>query len=233
MNKIKLTIKNFLWRLTLKYLVNPNKIVKINSNKMYLDSKDSLLLSLRKNYEPKHVELMKSIVKEGDIVMDIGAHIGYYTLILAEIVGPKGKVYAFEPNPENFKVLQKNIEINGYKNVILEKKAISDKNGTVNFYFSDLNTGDGRIYTSSEKRTSCEVECIKLDDYFKNIPKPSFFKIDIQGIEILALKGMSKIMNNPDIKFTTEFQPEAIEEGGHNPQDFLNEIRKKDLIYMI
>ena len=67
--------------------------------------------------------LVKRIVRNGDIVVDIGAHIGYYTLIFARLVGPKGKVFAFEPEPNNFNLLIKNIKINGYKNIIPVQKA--------------------------------------------------------------------------------------------------------------
>jgi FkbM family methyltransferase len=230
---LKIRIKNFLWRLTLKYLVNPKKVVNIGGNKMYLDLKDSLLLSVRKNYEPKHLELMKKIVKEGDVVIDIGAHIGYYTLLLAKLVGPKGKVFAFEPNPENFKVLKKNIELNGYKNVVLEQKGISNKNTKTKFYFSKVNTGDGRVYKiTGEERESCEVELIRLDDYFrKKRLSPSFFKIDIQGFEPAAFEGMNLLLNNSNLKFTTEFQPGGqdygIKSAGYNPKEFLDKIQKK------
>jgi len=197
---------------------------------MFLDSRDSLLLSIRKNYEPRHVALMKRIVKQGETVVDIGAHIGYYTLILAETVGPKGKVFAFEPNPENFEVLKKNVEINGYKNVILEQKAVSNKNGKAKFYFSKINSGDGKIYATKEERGSCEVNSIKLDDYFKKKRiKPSFFKMDIQGAEPKAFEGMKWILDNPSLKFTTEFQPEAIESAGYSPKEFLDRIREEGL----
>jgi FkbM family methyltransferase len=224
---IKIKIKNFLWKLALKYLVNPKKIIKIGSNKMYLDSKDSLLLSLRKNYEPEHVALIKKVVKKGDIVIDAGAHIGYYTLILAEAVGPTGKVFSFEPNPKNFEVLKKNVAVNGYKHVVLEQKAVSNKNGKVKFYFSDINSGDGTIYATSEDRKSCEVESVRLDDYFKNKLKPTFFKMDIQGMEPSAFEGMQSILSNPYLKFSIEFYPAGLESAGYKPQEFLDKIMKK------
>ncbi len=224
-------LKNFLWRQALKHLVRPNKIVKVHRHKMHLDSKDSLLLSLRKNYEPKHVRLLRKNVKPGDYVVDIGAHIGYYTLILADIVGPTGKVYSFEPNPETFKILKKNVETNGYKNVVLEQKAVSNKKGRIKLYLSKINTGDSRIHEVSDdesfKYKEFNVESVSLDSYFKNVKRINFFKMDIQGAEPLALEGMKKLLKTKNLKFTMEFSPENLHSFGFNPEKILNTLSKE------
>lgn len=225
-------LKNFIWRTALRYLVNPKKIVKVNGNRMFLDSKDSLLLSIRKNYEPKHVNLMKKIVKEGDHVADVGAHIGYYTLLLAKLVGPNGKVYSFEPDPENFKVLKRNVLENGYRNVVLENKAVSDKDGKVKLHLSKINKGDTRIYdprdNEREGKTTYEVETVGLNSYFKKTnAKIKFLKLDIQGAEPLAFKGMGSLLKNRGLKFTMEFSPELLDSAGFNPKSLLIGLKKE------
>lgn len=109
---------------------------------MFLDAQDILNLSINGIYEPLETEVVGREVSAGDVVVDIGAHIGYYTLMLARIVGPCGKVYAFEPDPENFTLLQRNVKENGYRNVVLLQKAVSDRNGSATLYLSDDNSGD-------------------------------------------------------------------------------------------
>jgi FkbM family methyltransferase len=79
--------------------------------------------------------LFKGIVKEGMVVVDIGANIGYYTLIAAKLVGKSGIVYVFEPMPSNYECLCKNIEVNGYTNVVLIQKAVSNKYGIAKVWF--------------------------------------------------------------------------------------------------
>ena len=81
---------------------------------MYLDSKDSNKLSFNEVYEYLVTELVQKEVKMGNVVLDIGAHIGYYALMFAKLVGPHGKVFAFEPEPGNFAILEKNVRVNDY-----------------------------------------------------------------------------------------------------------------------
>lgn len=89
-------------------------------------------------YEPKTTSLFKKVIREGDIVVDVGAHIGYYTLLASRLVGDTGKVYAFEPEPRNYDLLLKNLELNNVKNVVAIKKAVSNKKGTLKFYLSKI-----------------------------------------------------------------------------------------------
>lgn len=101
-----------------------SNFAEVQGHKMFLDSKDSLRLSIHGIYEPLETELAKKEVKKGNVVLDIGANIGYYTLIFAKLVGEDGKVFAFEPDPTNFALLKKNVEMNGYKNVMFVQKAV-------------------------------------------------------------------------------------------------------------
>ena len=104
------------------------KEVKFFNCRLLLDKYDKYHLSSR-NYEiPDEV---KNAVFSGQTIIDVGASIGIYTIFFAKMVGEKGKVYAFEPEPNNFELLKKNIAINGFKNVILENKAVSDVSGIV------------------------------------------------------------------------------------------------------
>jgi len=153
LSKYKLVQKGARW---LRYRVKSD-FVEIEGHKMFLDSFDSLKLSINKSYEEFETEVTKKIVNDGDVVLDIGANIGYYTLIFAKLVGKNGKVYAFEPEPNNLAILKKNIEINGYKNIEVIDKVVSNKNGTVKLYISEQNKGHHSI---CEKRNQyIEVTC--------------------------------------------------------------------------
>lgn len=216
-----------------KQLNDTPKHVNIEGHYILLDRNNSTGLSSGQIYEPEVTLTAKRLIKTGDIVIDIGANIGYYTLLFAKLVGNDGKVYAFEPDPDNFTLLKKNVEINGYKNIILEQKAVTNKNGTINLYLSETNFGNHKIYNSNEKRRHIEVECIKLDDYankyFKN-KKVNVIKIDTEGAEYSVIEGMTSTLQNNDIKLLTEFYPYVMKTFMKTfdmvPNDYLNILSK-------
>lgn len=218
--KVKI-IKIFFSHLKQQYL--KNKIFMIQGHKMLMNN---LELSINENYDVTETEIVKREIKRGDVVLDIGANVGFYTLIFARLVGPKGKVFAFEPDPESFYLLKKNVEINGYTNVILIQKAVSNSNGKLRLYLSELNKGDHRIWDSWEKRNSIEIESIRLDDYFKNYSeKISFIKIDTQGAEGLVFQGMSDLLKQSNnVIIILEFWPAGLKRTGMDPADFLKLI---------
>ena len=193
----------------------------VHGHKMILDSNDCLQLSINEIYEPIETNIIKREIKKGDIVLDIGANIGYYTLLMSDLVENDGKVFAFEPEPYNFELLQKNIEINACNNVILEKNAISNCNKRSNLYLSKYNTGMHRLNESKYCEKYIEINVIKLDDYFYNnelINKIKFIKIDVEGSELDVLQGMESILEkNSQITILLEFIPENLIEHGSDP----------------
>jgi FkbM family methyltransferase len=208
--------------------VAKSKFAEVQGHKMFLDSKDSLNLSINGIFEPFETEIVKKEIKKGDIVLDIGANIGYYTLIFAKLVGEQGKVFAFEPEPDNFALLEKNVEINGYRNVVLVQRAVSNKTGEIRLYLSEDNKGDHRIYDSHDGRKSIEVEAIRLDDYFKNYDgRIDFIKMDIQGAEGGAIQGMPLLLEKAkNLKLTTEFWPIGLIRFGIEPEGYLKLLLK-------
>lgn len=207
--------------------------IKVQEQRMFLDKRDSLGLSVRGIYEPFETETVQKEIKEGDIVLDIGANIGYYTLIFAKIVGENGKIFAFEPDPTNFLLLKKNVEINGYKNVILIEKAVFNKTEKARLYLSDNTAIDHRIYNpiyKNENRKSINVEAICIDNYFENYAgKIDFIKMDIQGAEASAFQGMSNLLKKNDaIKIITEFFPNGLKAAGTSSEEYLKLLTDSD-----
>lgn len=202
--------------------------VVINGNRMVLDATDSLRLSIDPNFEPCETRLMSTELKPGDVVVDVGANIGYYTLLAASKVGAQGKVYAFEPDPTNFALLKKNVELNGHRNVVLVNKAVTDKSGELKLYLSDVNMGDHRAYASEENRPSITIPCTTMDDFFRGHKgRVDFIKIDIQGFECHALRGMQETLRrSPGVRLTAEFWPYGLTRAGDSPEELLRLLRQ-------
>jgi FkbM family methyltransferase len=203
------------------------KSVMVQGHRMWLDDRDTLELATREIYEPFETALFKKELKAGQTVLDIGANIGYYTLIAAKLVGPGGKVYAFEPDPDNFALLKRNVAANGYANVVLVNRAVSDKNQTARLFINKTNKGDHRLYDSKDGRPSIPVQTIRLDDFFEKLDKKiHFIKMDIQGSEARALNGMKGLIRkNRALSLVTEFSPGSLKLNGQNPRKYLETLR--------
>lgn len=198
-------------------------LVEVQGHKMLLDPIDLLGLKASGIWEPLETDLVTREVRRGDVVLDIGAHIGYYSLIFARLVGSEGRVFAFEPDPDNFALLNKNVRINGYRNVTLVRKAVADRTGKVRLYVSEENNGDHRTYDSKDGRKSIEVKCVQLDEYFRDYgERIDFIKMDIQGAEPGAIRGMSSLLErskNP--RMVVEFWPFGLKRFGVGAEGFL------------
>ena len=202
----------------------------IDGHTIYLDKDDSMRLSTRGHYEPFVADIAKKYLKEGDIVFDIGANIGYFTLLFARLVGKKGKVYAFEPNSENMRLLKKNAEANGYTNIVFVEKAVSNKNEKMKFYLSNDSSTRHSLHENEYCRSSfIEVEAVALNDYFDAKQKVHFIKLDVEGAEFDALQGMSRLLQeNEKITLVTEFTPDFLKNLNINPKDFINFLQENN-----
>ena len=192
-----------------------NNQVTVNGYKMTLDENDALQLSLF-DYDPIETELVKSNVKKKDIVVDIGANIGYYTLLMAKL---NSHVYSYEPSPDNFKILQKNVYQNNFsQNVTLHNTAVSNFIGTSKLYLQEGHTGGHQLgFDRFQTNNSIEVPVTKLD-----LNKIDFAKIDVEGSELNVLKGMKVL---PE-KLLIEFSPQKLQNNGTKLKDFFKFIEK-------
>lgn len=188
--------KTKIGRLIYLFLFVPNKpdYVDVEGFKLYVHKGKDLLsdsLLITKEYEPVETKIIKGLVKEGDVIVDAGANIGYYTVLLSRAVGDTGKVYAFEPGEECFNLLSKNIKENGCKNVVLINKALSDKEGDIQFYINERDKGSSSMIKDANG-FKVTVKGTTLD---KEIDEPiDFMKMDIEGAELGALKGATTLL---------------------------------------
>ena len=178
-------------------------------------------LFLRGEYALTRVSEIREAVKEGDVVIDIGANIGYFTVLLANLVGPGGKVYAFEPDPRNFYLLQRTIARNGWTHVIAEQKAVSNEAGELLLY--QTLTPDAHIST-------VKVQVVNLDDFLSDEPHISFIKMDMDGSEPLAIQGMAQLIQlSPGLRLLAEYEPGNLKRYLSDPLDFITIAREHGL----
>lgn len=226
---IKRLLSSFVNSLKPEYVVADGHI-------MFIDKSDDFVsqeLIISKSWERFQTSLFKKHVKKGDIVLDIGAHIGWYTLQAARIVGSTGRVYAFEPDLKNFKLLKKNVNANGYTNVILVNKAVSNKTKKGRLYKSTNNTGDNRVFDSRDGRSSVGIQVIALDDFLKE-KQVNFIKMDIQGFEANAVKGARKIIqSSKKLKIMTEFWPEGLKMSGSSAVEYMDLLLSSFSVYNV
>ncbi|HOU46309.1 MAG TPA: FkbM family methyltransferase [Chitinophagales bacterium] len=174
----------------------------------------------KRRQDKQEIALMKKYIRTGDVVLDIGANIGFYTKILSELVGESGKVYAFEPDKTNYGYLMKNA--GHLKNVVFFNKAVSDKTGKITLYHSDLLNVDHKTYATENYTSTTEIDCVAIDDVVPG-HKVDFIKIDIQGFEYFAFKGMENVFAKMEnLKIVTEFYPYGIKKSGVSSTDFIN-----------
>ena len=208
--------------------------VEVQGHNMYLHPGNDDY-SLYGVYGELDTEIVKNEIEKGDIVVDVGASIGYYTLIFARAVGKDGHVFAFEPRPERFELLKKNIEINGYENVTIEQMAVMDENGETNFYFSK-NEKTGFKLEVSEKHKNVisergRAKTVRLDDYFRKnnlLDKIKFIKSDVDGPEFSVLRSLGNMLKNKSLKLFFEWDYDYIKVAGDDPEQLLELLYKNE-----
>ena len=180
------------------------------------------------SYEPETIKHFKDSLKEGATAVDIGTNIGYYTIIAGKKIGPRGKVFAYEPNKDSFSLLKQNIEINNFCNVTPLNIALSDSSGERVLYFGDNKC----THSFADNRKTGKNQVVTTDTLDNSLkkygsPRVDVIKMDIEGAEILALEGMTEtIERSPGLIIFTEFYPKAIKRLGKSPIKFLERFRE-------
>lgn len=186
--------------------------IRVGSYRLNLPKGDPMRMSLYP-YEPVETDLVKKYIKSGMSCLDVGANVGYYTLLFASL-GARN-VYSYEPHPDNFAILQHNIQSNQIKSIELHQSAVSDHNGVTNLYISK-GVGQHRItpFVFYNNLIQVPVTTIRQDHI-------DFAKIDVEGAEVRVLDGM-KIM--PE-KLIIEYNHKNIIDHGSNPKRLFQYLR--------
>lgn len=193
-------------------------------------------------WEEAESDLIKKIVKSGDIVVDIGANLGWYTVLCSNLVGQQGSVIAFEPEPRNYQLLQTNIFLNNLENVKAHQIALLDSKSTVEFELSESNFGDHRVrftnrignriekYAESSRSvisvTACTLdEALEENSNYLGERTIKLIKIDCQGSEIAILRGAKRTLSKTDY-LISEYWPYGLRRAGFESAEFLEIIEQ-------
>lgn len=150
---------------------------------------------LAPSYEPRVCGAIQRLVKPGFVCADVGAHIGYMTLLMAKLTESTGKVYSFEALPDNAARLRRNADLNDYEQrVVVENKAVCDRTGDqIAFHIGPSSFQSSLVFYPDNE--SISVASTKLDDYFAGFEQLDFMKMDIEGAEIQGVDGMKWILS--------------------------------------
>jgi len=172
---------------------------------------------------------MHRLVRPGMIVADVGAHIGYFSRLLSRLVGPTGKVLAFEPSPENYPLLIHNLSRAGARNVLPIQAAVADKPGRPLLYVSPGHSNHSLFSGYTENEAAVAVDAVTVDDFCRNhsIGRLDLVKIDAEGAEPQVLAGMRSMLSaNPQLAMIVEVNPIALRAAGSSPEQLLGLLRQ-------
>ena len=162
-------------------------------------------------YEARLQSILTSRVRPGDTVWDVGANIGFVSVLSARLVGPEGHVVAFEPVPDNVKRVRAAIEVNHLTNLELVEAALFDEPGTMSLSLGATHT-TGSI-TRAEAGADLTVEVTTFDAVADRLGAPDFVKMDIEGAEAGALRGATRLLAGRSTGWVIEVHsPELLDE---------------------
>lgn len=193
----------------------PNKLYKYNFG-LY----KPLYYSYKYLTNHTKINLFRQILRPGMVVADVGANIGFFSTVFAKLVGPRGQVYAFEPDQLNFKHLKQ--VTTSISNIHPIQNAVGQHSGKVKLYVSEALNVDHQTYDNGEGRRCHDVPCISLDSYFKG-RQVDLIKIDTQGFDFQVILGAQKMLSRSSApKIMSEFWPYGLSQAGYKPEAYID-----------
>jgi FkbM family methyltransferase len=174
---------------------------------------------VQREYEPITRKMLSQVLQPGMVVLDVGAHIGFYALLAARLVGPEGKVHAVEPSEKTVAFLEASIELNGFSNITIHRCAAGNVRTTREFNITGSSDSNG-FYDHPNIGTLRKVQVLQvpLDDLIEG--RVDVIKIDVEGAEIEVLEGMENILRqNKNIQLLAEWFPAGMRKAGYGPLD--------------
>ena len=201
-----------------------------SGQRIYVDTRSVDIgshLLLLGDWEANYAAAFGRLIQPGNVVFDLGANHGFYTLAAAAAVGAEGRVHAFEANPRFARLTEMSVHINGYAPFVkVHNVAVSDAPGEAELSFGDEFSGGGSLFGSgNQHRVTCRLATV--DDLF---PQADFrvdvIKMDIEGAEGRALLGMRRLLErSPDARIMLEFAPEMLLSSGVGPAEVIAFLR--------
>lgn len=174
-------------------------------------------------FEPATTAVARKLLKPGDIVVDVGANIGYYSLLFCSCVGKAGHVYSFEPVPKLASALCNNVELNRFEQITLSDLALSDHDGEARFYVGpDDNSGLSSLRPPRESSDTLDVRLARFDGFFTQDKKISLIKIDVEGAELAVLRGMQDYLRSHRPYILLEVTNRFLKEMGDSEESLIS-----------
>ena len=149
-------------------------------------------------YELPLQQALSDCLTPGNVFYDIGTNVGFFTILAANLVGPSGQIYSFEPAPSNVASIRHNIKLNDFSNITVIEKAVSESSGKgkllLGKYCGGYTLSKSRSHSGAGTEGAIAVDLVSIDDLVKQgaIAPPTVVKIDVEGVEIEVLRGMSQ-----------------------------------------
>jgi len=181
-------------------------------------------------WEPHITRWVRRRLRQGDTFIDVGANIGYYTLLASRCVGPAGRVVAIEASPTIFRALQDNLARNRVRNVRAVNVAASDRRGVVRLFLGPVtNRGLTTMLPEEAAKYACEFECevqagpLAAILGSEEVRRARLIKIDVEGAEWPVVEGLAPLLEatRPDLEVLMELSPERLAHQGKEPEDVL------------
>ena len=169
-------------------------------------------------WEPYETSLVLTLLRPGDVFIDVGANVGYFSVVAASVVGAEGAVFAFEPDPDNCRLLRANAELNGLDDrVIVVEAALSDASGPGELFLSADNLGDHQVYAGNESRSSVPIDLLQGSEYLAaRLQRMDLLKVDTQGAEFQVMTGLMPLLQSlaQPPRIIIELTPYSLREAG-------------------
>ena len=182
---------------------------------------------VHQEYEPGETRFIARTLRAGDVFVDVGANVGYFTTLASGRVGPRGKVIAFEPDPDSCALLRDNLRRNGARNAVVFNCALGSEDRAGQLYRSKSNFGDHRVAAGNEDRESVSISIRRFDAVCADltVSRVDLIKIDVQGYEPQVLEGMGDSLDRLQVRtILMEFWPYGIRYAGGSPAKLIDRL---------
>lgn len=176
-------------------------------------------------WEPQETQFLLDTLRPGDVFVDVGANIGYFSLLASRLVGPGGSVLAFEPETANYALLEANCRRNGCDNIRCFQAALGQENASGTIYLNELNRGDHSLYPAEQGRSGQDISIVNGSKLIGAIsPRVNCIKIDTQGAECDVLRGLQDLIaaSAADLIMIIEFSPMHLRNAGTSGRTLLD-----------